>query len=129
MLEKYPGKIKIVFKNFPLSSHKYAYKAAAAALAAERQGKFEKFHEALFKNYNKMSDDKIQEIAESLDLDMAQFNKDTKSAAVLMLISRDRTEGDQIGIRSVPTLFVNGKLFQRGRNLHQMIENELKSEK
>lgn len=125
MLEKYPGKIKIVFKNFPLSSHKYAYEAAAAALAADRQGKFEQFHDMLFKNYNKMSDDKIQEIAESLDLDMTQFNKDTKAAAVLMLISRDRTEGDQIGIRSVPTLFVNGKLFQRGRNLHQMIENEL----
>jgi len=127
LLEKYPGKIKIVFKNFPLSSHKFAYKAAAAALAAERQGKFNIFHDTLFKNYNRLSDDKIQEIAESLDLDMAQFNKETKDAAILMLITRDRTEGDQIGIRAVPTLFVNGKIFQRGNNLNQMIEDELKA--
>lgn len=123
MLEKYPGKIKIFFKNFPLSSHKFAQQAALAALAAERQGKFEKFHFTLFQNYAKLSDDKIQEIANSLGLNMEQFNKDVQDPAIARVIARDRTEGEQMLIRAVPSLFVNGRFFSRGSNLDQMIQD------
>jgi protein-disulfide isomerase len=126
LLEKYPGKIKIFFKNFPISAHKFAQQAAVAALAADRQGKFEKFHFTLFENYNKLSEDKIQEIGKSLGLDMERFNKDVKDPAISRLIDRDRAEGEQIGIRAVPSLFINGKFFSRTSNLYQMIEDEIK---
>ena len=74
-LKKYPKSVKIVFKNFPLSSHKFAKKAAAAALAAGRQGKFWEFHDELFKNYRNLDDKKILEIAKKLELEEARFKQ------------------------------------------------------
>ena len=51
VLDKYPDDVKLVVKHFPLPMHKYAQKAATAALAANDQGKFWEFHSKLFKNY------------------------------------------------------------------------------
>ena len=48
ILEKYPNDVKVVFKNFPLGSHKQARKAAKYALAAGRQGEFKQMYMALF---------------------------------------------------------------------------------
>ena len=76
MLEKYPKEVKLVYKNFPLVGHKFARKAATAALAAHEQGKFWEFHDNLFKNYRNLDDAKIQEIAEELGLDMERFTRD-----------------------------------------------------
>ncbi len=94
MLEKYPKKVKLVFKNFPLRNHKFAMKAAAASLAAGRQGKFWEFHDLLYKNYNRLSDQKIQEIARGLRLDMEKFNKSMKDPGILATINRDKSEGN-----------------------------------
>jgi protein-disulfide isomerase len=71
VLEKYPHDVKIVFKNYPLRNHKFAMKAAIAALAAGSEGKFWEFHDELFKNYNKLNDQKIREIALGLGFDQA----------------------------------------------------------
>jgi protein-disulfide isomerase len=75
LLKKYPDKVNLVFKNFPIRSHKFAVKAAAAALAADRQEKFWEFHDMLFENYNRLNDQKIQEIAGLLGLDETEFKK------------------------------------------------------
>jgi len=56
VLEKNPKTVKVVFKNFPLRKHRFAAKAAAAALVAGRQEKFWEFHDELFKNYGQLSD-------------------------------------------------------------------------
>ena len=78
VLEKYPNEVKMVYKNFPLRNHRFARPAAIAALAAERQGKFWEFHDLLFENYNRLSAEKIQEIARELNLDMDKFEQDQK---------------------------------------------------
>ncbi len=83
MLEKNPKTVKIVFKNFPIRSHKFAIQAAVAALAAERQGKFWDFHDELFKHYDKLNEEKIQEIAGTLELDKAQFEKDRQDPLLM----------------------------------------------
>ena len=115
MLDKYPKEVKLVFKNFPLSKHKFAMKAAAAALAAKAQGRFWEFHYKLFENYRKLSDVKIQEIAKELGLDLERFKKDMKDPAIKKLIIRDVKNGQQIGVRSIPTVFINGKLLRNRR--------------
>ena len=128
MLDKFPNKVKLVVKNFPLTSHRYAYNAATAALAANVQGKFWKFHSKLFKNYNALNDAKIQDIAKELGLDIEKFNKDMKSPAIKSLIAKDMDNGRQIGVRGTPTIFINGKTL-RNRSLsgiYQVIEAELK---
>jgi len=129
VLEKNPKTVKIVYKNFPIRSHKFAVQAAVAALAAGRQEKFWDFHDELFNHYNRLNEEKVQEIATKLKLDKAQFEKDRKDPLLMEQIKYDYNEGIQIGVRSVPTVFVNGrKLKDRSLNgLQALIDKELES--
>jgi protein-disulfide isomerase len=119
----------LVHKNFPIRSHKYAIKAAAAALAADREGKFWEFHDELFKNYNRLNDQKIQEIAHRLELDETEIEKQRKDPAITTRIQKDYEEGIRLGIRGVPTVYVNGKRMRdRAMNsVEAAIEKELKA--
>jgi protein-disulfide isomerase len=115
-------------KHFPLRNHKFARKAATAALAANEQEKFWEFHHKLFENYKALNDSKIQEIAKELDLDMGKFNKDMNSPKIAKLINRDLKNARQVGVRGTPAIFVNGKRLKK-RDLSgfsEMIETELK---
>ena len=128
MLKKYPNKVKLVFKNFPIRSHKYAVKAAAAALAADREEKFWEFHDMLFENYNRLNDQKIQEIAGLLGLDETEFKKQQQNPTVTERIRQDYEEGIRLGVRGTPTIFINGKKL-RDRSMKSMettIEKELR---
>ncbi len=120
-----------MFKNFPLPMHPYARKAATAALAAARQGKFREFHHKLFEEQNSLSDEKIQEIARELKLNMETFNRDMNDPALQSIIYRDMNEGSQAGVPGTPTVFVNGKLVQLRslQELDQAIGTELKKKK
>jgi protein-disulfide isomerase len=131
VLDKYAKKVKLVFKNFPLSSHPFAYKAAVAALAAHAQGKFQAFHNKLFENYNVLNDAKIQEIATELKLDTERFNKTMQDPSIKEMIARDIKEGDQASIEGIPAVFINGKFLQYGslQAIEDTIEAELKKKK
>ena len=129
MLEKYPKEVKLVIKQFPLSQiHDYARKAAIAALAASKQGKFWEMHSKLFANQEKLNDAKVEEIAKGLGLDMKQFNEDLKSPAIASLIDEDMKSAAQVNVPGTPALYVNGKLLNQ-RSLpgfQQAIDAELK---
>lgn len=132
MLEKYPQSLKIVFKHYPLGSiHKFAVKAAVAAMAAGQQGKFWEFHDALFKNYNRLNEEKMIEIADQLGLDSAKFAADRKDRRWADYVNRDYQEGRQLGIRGVPTLFINGKQQRRWspQSLEETIQKEIQATK
>jgi len=127
VLKKYPDKVKLVFKNFPLRNHKFARKAAAAALAANRQGKFLEFQARLFKNFNRLSDKKIQEFARELSLNEEEFQKDMKASKILAMISEDIQDGERAGVRGTPTIFINGRLLRQRsvEGFRVIIEKEL----
>jgi protein-disulfide isomerase len=128
VLEKNPDKVKLVYKNYPLRSHKYALKAAAAALAAGRQGKFWEFHDALYKDYRRINDEKIQEIALKLGLDTDRFEKDSNDPAIFRKIRNDANEAVGLGVKGIPTVYINGKK-SRNRTLadfQETIDKELK---
>jgi protein-disulfide isomerase len=108
VLEKYPNDVKIVFKNFPLKSHKFAMPAAIAALAAGEQGKFWEFHDLLFENYNKLNDQKIQEIAVAVGLNLEEYEKKKGDPAIKQRVAQDFAEGRRVGVRGTPTIFING---------------------
>ncbi len=132
MLEQYPNDVKLVFKNFPLTRiHKAAMNAAIAAMAAHQQGKFWEFHSELFKNYNKLNDEKFDEIAQSIGLDMEQFKQDIKNPALSAMVQRDLKDGVEAGVRGTPSIFINGRLLEQ-RSLpgfKQIIDEELAKKK
>ncbi len=101
-----------MFKNYPLPSHPFADKAARAALAAGSQGKFLAYHDGLFRNYAVLNDEKLQDLARELNLDMGKFAEDMQSKRTGELISRDLMEGDRAGVQGTPTMYVNGKALQ-----------------
>ena len=116
VLEKYPQDVKVVFKNFPLQNHKFAMKAAVAALAAESQGKFWEFHDLLFENYNKINDQKIQDIAVAVGLNLEEYEKMKKDPSIQGKVRRDLSDGRRAGVRGTPTVFINGRRL-RDRSL------------
>lgn len=131
VLKKYPESVRIVFKNYPLKNHKFAAKAAAAALAAGRQGKFWEFHDELFKNYRQLSDKKLNEIARKLDLNEAQFQEDRKDPEIVAKVQADYQEGSKIGVRGIPAVFVNGRRISNRdlKTIGSIIEKEIKKTK
>ncbi len=129
MLEQNPKTVKIVFKNFPIRSHKFAVPAAVAALAADRQGKFWDFHDELFNNYNRLNEEKVQEIVAKLKLNTAQFEKDRKDPLLLEQVRSDVNEAIQAGVKGVPSVFVNGrKLKDRSlQGFQTLIDKEIEN--
>lgn len=131
MFERYSKEMKLVFKNFPLRNHKFAWPAAIAALAANKQGKFWELHDQLYENYNRLSDQKIREIAQQVGLDMEKFDKDMKAPELKAIVERDFQEGARIGVRGIPTIFVNGRQLKNRsfQGFQAAIEKELAREK
>ena len=123
--------MKLVFKNFPLRNHKVAWPAAIAALAANKQGKFWELHDQLYENYNRLSDQKIREIAQQVGLDIEKFDKDMKDPELKAIVERDFQEGAKAGVRGIPTIFVNGRQLKNRsfQGFQAAIEKELAREK
>jgi len=127
VIEKYPNDVKVVFKHYPIRSHRYSEKAARASVAADRQGKFWEFHDKLFDNYKNLSDVKVYEFIRDLKLDRDKFEKDWKDPAVDAKVEADQKEGSKIGVRGTPTVFVNGRRL-RNRSMEgfsALIDDEL----
>jgi predicted DsbA family dithiol-disulfide isomerase len=128
VLKEFPKEVKLVFKNFPLRNHQYALDAAKAALAAHKMGKFWEFHDLLFKNYNKLNKEKIDEIREELKLDKKEFDKHVNDPAIMSMIRKDYKGGINAGVRGTPAVYVNGKQFRNTSpgTLKEIINKELK---
>ena len=110
VLESYPKEVRLVYKQFPLATiHPQAMAGSKAALAAGRQGKYWEMHDLLFRNQRDLSPEKLTQLAESLQLDVMQFEKDMESPEVLAQISREQQEGKSADVVGTPTIFVNGK--------------------
>jgi protein-disulfide isomerase len=115
--QQYPENVRIVFKNFPLRMHRFAVQAALAALAAEDQGQFWPFHDLLFKNYNQLNAQKIEEFRQALGLDAERFQTRMNDPVLKDLIRRDLEEGAAAGVRGTPTVFINGKKMRQRMSL------------
>ncbi len=129
LLELYPGKIKIVYKSYPLSNHRFAWKAAVAAMAAHRMGQFWKFHDRLFENQKELSDEKIDQIRKAFGFDTPEFDALMRSPEVRSQVAQDRAQGQQVGVRGTPTVFINGKHLKDKtlEGFRSAIDKELKA--
>ena len=108
------GKVKLVYRDFPLSFHDpMATKEAVAANCAREQGgdsTYFKFHDEMFKrttsNGNGLSDDKVKTIASDLGLDTASFNSCYDAQKSKDEVAKDITDGSAAGASGTPTFFI-----------------------
>lgn len=105
LLLKYEGKIRVVYRHYPLDIHERAMLYAQAAEAAHRQGKFWEMQDLIFNEQN-ADMKRIEEFARSLGLNMEQFRKDMKSREVMQVIADDMSAAKRFGISSTPSYFL-----------------------
>ena len=126
--EKYPDKIKFVYKHFPLSFHSNAKAAAASAIAAQKQGKFWEFRYALAPHSRELSDSTYLAIAKEIGLDVEKFKKDmVLDSAMEARIDKDFQLGVKVGVQGTPNFYINGK--RQDRFSPDLVEKLLKEAK
>jgi protein-disulfide isomerase len=126
VLREHEGRVKLVFKHYPLPSHTRAPYAARAAEAAARQGKFWEMADQLFANQRALEDTDLMGYAQKIGLDMERFQADYASEAVAAAVAADRAEGEKVKVEGTPTLYVNGrKLDEPFKTLPAYLAEEL----
>tara|TARA_X000001036_G_scaffold162729_1_gene154392 strand:+ start:409 stop:819 length:411 start_codon:yes stop_codon:yes gene_type:complete len=112
ILEKYPNDVKVVVKNFPLSFHKQARKAAKYALAADRQGKYKEMYHMIMENFRKLkaNEDLPLDYARELNLDINKFKQDAADPYFEELIKKESLElAQNFERKSVPKFLIAGQ--------------------
>lgn len=112
-LEKdYHGKLRVIFRHFPLAMHPHAREAAHAAEAAHQQGKFWEMHDLLYQKQAQWSKGAdvpalFPGFAGELGLDLERFKKDMTSAEIAARVTADHELGKSRSVTSTPTIFIN----------------------
>ena len=108
LLDRYKGKVRVVFKHSPIEGHDAAPLAHRAAFAAQQQGKFWEMHDRIFANQRAMEREALLAHATALGLDLAKFTADLDSPRAQAVLDRDQAEAAKVGVDGTPTFFVNG---------------------
>lgn len=123
------GEITYCFKFFPVKGHgPLAVKTSKLGVAADALGKFWGFHEVMYKHFEDHSDSDIAGYANDLGLDWARMEEIAGAKATKTRVVTSKREGLKLGVKSTPTIYVNGKLYHGEKSaveLTDRIEEEL----
>jgi protein-disulfide isomerase len=129
LMAAYPGKIRLVYRNFPLTQiHPQAMSAAEAALCAGEQDAYWQYHDKLFENYDVLGENLYSQIASSLGLDVTAFKTCMSEHRYQDDIEADLSFSTNLGVQSTPTFFINGIPIIGAQPLtafQQIIDDEL----
>ncbi|MBI2621025.1 MAG: DsbA family protein [Candidatus Levybacteria bacterium] len=133
VLEEYKGKVKLVYRHFPLRGiHKNAVIAGQAGVAAEKLGKFSEMKDLLFENqadWEGLDDPRetFEGYASSIGLNVDEFKKIMNSDEAKNAVEAGEREAIGLGLNSTPSFFIGNRRIQP-RNLEefkQLIDEEL----
>jgi protein-disulfide isomerase len=105
---EYGDRVRLVMRDYPLTQHADAEKAAEAAEAAREQGKYREYAVLLFQNQSALQTDKLKEYATRAGLDRVKFDAALDSGRFADKVQRDINDGRKVGVNSTPTAFANG---------------------
>lgn len=128
ILKEYDGKVRFVYRDYPLNFHPRATPSAVAARCAGEQGKFWEYHNHLMEQPGDLSDADLDKRAQSLSLDMAAFKSCYESKRYNDVIQAAFMEGQAVGVTGTPAFFVNGRMIsgaQPFENFKTVIDDEL----
>ncbi len=124
LMDEYKDDLRVVYRHFPLPQHTRAVDAAKAGEAAGKQGKFWQMSDLLYSKQADWSTGNIKEkmvsYAESIGLNVEQFEKDYESDAVFQSIKDNEAEGYKLGINETPTFYINGKKISINNGLEDL---------
>jgi protein-disulfide isomerase len=129
ILDRYPGKVRHVFRDFPVDGlHPQARQAAEAARCAHDQGKFWEYHDVLFTSPPGATSDDLRRFAEQTGLAVQVFEHCILTGTHRVTVQQDLDEGTRLGVTGTPTFFINGRLLTGAQPLEafaRIIEDEL----
>lgn len=130
IVSEFGDRVRLVVRDFPLSQHANARRAAEAAEAAREQGKYWEYVSVLFRNQSALGVDKLREYATQVGLDRTKFDASLDSSKFSEKVQRDLIDGRKLGINGTPTLYINGKRLSNNsyETLKSAIEQALKTE-
>ena len=108
VLKAYDGKVKMVFRDFPLSFHDRAIPAAIAANCAESQGKYWEIHSLMMGNQRALEEADLEGYAKAVGLDLAAWKTCRQDPAQAAEVQKDFEDGQKAGVSGTPAFFING---------------------
>jgi len=132
VLKKYGDKIRLVYRDYPLSFHQNANVAAQASECAKEQGKFWEMHGAMFANQSKLAATDLVETAATIGLEKDKFKSCLDSGKYKDEVQKDFEDGQKAGVTGTPTFFINGIPMVGARDVNsfaEIIDSELERSK
>jgi protein-disulfide isomerase len=111
ILKLFPKDVRLVFKQFPLDSHRDAEFGAEASLAAQEQGKFWEMHDRLYAGYPDLSRRTVMKYAQEIGLDVNKFTAAVDSHKYKARVHAEEQEGEAAGVAGTPTFYINGQKY------------------
>lgn len=131
LIAAYPGKIRFVYRDFPLTQiHPNSFPAAEAAQCANEQNAFWPFHDKLYSS-DSLSGDIYKQYAQELGLDMTRFNDCVTTRKYQQYVQSNSDFIRNLGGNSTPTFFINGLALVGAQPISifkQVIDKELAGE-
>jgi protein-disulfide isomerase len=109
LLERFPNKIRFIFRHFPLQdAHPHAVLAAEASEAAAGQGRFWQMHDLLFQNQAHLKERDLQRYAAEIGLDLARYTAEMDDHIYLQRVREQIESGRRSHLRATPCFFLDG---------------------
>ena len=124
LLERFAGRVRFVFRNFPLEEvHPHALAAALAAECAGGQGRFWPMHDLLFANQLHLGRADLHGYAGRLGLDVAHFTAEMDDQVYLQRVREQQQGGRASGVRGTPAFFINGRIQDVSYGLRALFDS------
>src|SRR6266568_2232022 len=129
VMARYPGRVKLAYRDFPMRTlHTNAQIAAEAGRCAGEQGKFWEFHDAMYADQSKLDQPGLLETAHSLGMDGESFRSCLTGDKFKAQIEQDVQDGTRAGVSGTPGFFINGEFVNGAKpeaDFEKVIESEL----
>lgn len=126
----FAGKVRLIFREFPLPVHPNALPAAYAAEAAALQKRFWEMHDILYREQEIWSRPAVPDglfvgYAKTIGLDPERFRRDMQSEIVKERVAADQKRAEKLGVSVTPTVFVNGKSLNGPEGIRDAVKDAL----
>ena len=128
VFKEYEGKVRMVYRDFPLSFHDRAVPAAVAANCAGVQGKYWEMHKVMMSNQSALADADLLGYANTVGLDIPAWEKCRQDPAQAAEVNKDMEDGAKAGVSGTPAFFINGIMLSGAQpfsEFKRIIDREL----